>query len=688
MKTVGEDFPSSVRVGTPNASSRAGSVAATSYINPERLMDDLTILYAARDRVMLSLTALDCAAMAAGTPIRSTSARERFVDLGTRLREVDEIARKAWQDELAAAGGYEPALRPILVKAGQSDARGLKTLVRKDGNHVDATEYDELLAVLEGAIVKAREAGIDDYAASLFAHLDEKTLKILVDDAPSLRYFHADNKELVERLGDVLAQLRGLFAVVVKHPDLETQYPELWKRFETMNPTTILNLLQTGKGWDPDGPLLTGVNTKLLVKIADQVLSPAKRNPTDPDFATATFWRKPMALRLLREDQLSGGKAFSLYLSSPEYNARGFETVSRRLEELVLSSELAVAGAITQKADEDLALRAALLKTHFTNAFDRGSKAEVLQATSLVEFVIATTTSSRSLSKSMKAALAVGLAGMMTHPETRDDLLVCARGGSGTGQTALQDAKVSWNTPTLDIDGNRLRKFIQCLADEPNAVKIIAAAIGPTIASTACAAQGLPSGARLPEGIGFIYGSMLSKFDADTQAKRAFFDGLGLGLTVLFATAGGLATGPGGGMALGALGSGVLQNITALVDVEPKNKLGLPMTDEGMREYFQCTYVMASYKWLSADTKSEVLKSLSTKVELPEIRPVLSNVKDMLQIANQGMLSSADLQRVSNLIFKGSMKETNGLQTADQVTINKFFNTASEAAEQARKGVK
>lgn len=647
-------------------------------------MDDLTILYAARDRVMLSLTALDCAAIAAGTPIRSTSARERFVDLGTRLREVDEIARKAWQDELGAAGGYKPALRPILVKAGQCDARGLKTLVHKDGNHIDATEYDELLAVLEGAIVQAREAGIEDYAASLFANLDEKTLKILVNDAANSQYLHAGDKALVQRLGDVLAQLRGLFAVVVKHPDLETRFPEFWKRVETMNPTAILNLLQTGKAWNPDGPLLKGTNTKLLVKIADQVLSPAKQSQSDPDFATATFWRKPMALRLLREDQLSGGKAFSLYLSSPNFDVTGFDTVSRRLNELVEASELAFSGAITQKTDEDLALRAALLRTHFTNAFDKGSTADVLQATSLLEIMIAKTSNPSGLSKAMREALAVGFAGMMTHPETRDDLLVCARGGSGTGQTNLQDAKVSWNTPTLDIDGNRLRKFIQCLADEPNAVKIIAAAIGPTIASTARAAQGLPSGARLPEGIGFIYGSMLSKFDADAKAKRAFFDGLGLGLTVLFATAGGLATGPGGGMAFGALGSGVLQNITTLVDVEPKNKLGIPMTEEGMREYFQCAYIMASYKWLSEKTKSAVSLKLSAKSENWVSRPILTIVNGMLQVANADKMTPQDLKRVQKLIVQASTKEPNGIESANQKAINFFFDRTSEAASYAR----
>ena len=102
----------------------------------------------------------------------------------------------------------------------------------KDGNHLDATEYDELLSVLEGAIVQAREAGIEEYAASLFSNLDANTLKRLVRDAGNLKYLNADDKLLVQRLGDLLAELRDLFSVVVKLPDLETRFPQFWTRLD------------------------------------------------------------------------------------------------------------------------------------------------------------------------------------------------------------------------------------------------------------------------------------------------------------------------------------------------------------------------------------------------------------------------------------------------------------------------
>jgi hypothetical protein len=605
MKIVGEDYPGSIRVIASRAASRAGSVA-DSYINPERLMDDLARLYASRDRVITSLTALDCAAIAAGTPIRSTSARERFMDLGMRLRDIEATARQAWQGEVAAAGGYKLALRPILVKAGECDARGLKNLLTKDGKHIDAEEYDELLGILEGAIVKAREAGIEEYAASLFTNLDANTLNRLVRDAANIKYLQADNKLLVQHLGDIVAELRDLFSVVVKAPDLQTRFPQFWSHLETMDPSVVLALLQTGLGWNPEGPLLKGVNPNLLTMIADRVLTPEVRAQNDPNFATTNYWRKSMVLQLLREDQLSGGRALSLFLSAPRQNAAGFATVSRHLDALTETSLIDLTGAFRLNTDRENAIRADLLKTHFTNVFDEGSKADVLQAASLLELVIANTEKLPDLSKPMRAALAVGFAGMMTHPETRDDLLRRAKIGSGTGQNDFEDAKVSWRVPGLDIDGTRLGKFLECLADEPKAVKTIAAAFGPSIASTAQAAKQLPSGANLPGGLGFIYGSMLRKFDADANAKRAFFDGLGLGLTILFASAGGLTLGLGTAVTVGALGSGVLQNITSLVDVEPKNSLGLPMDDGGIREFFTCAYVMAGYKWLSKDTRTTI----------------------------------------------------------------------------------
>jgi hypothetical protein len=650
------------------------------------LMDDLARLYASRDRVITSLTALDCAAIAAGTPIRSTSARERFLDLGVRLRDIEATARQAWQGEVAAAGGYKLALRPILVKAGECDARGLKNLLTKDGKHIDAEEYDELLGILEGAIVKAREAGIEEYAASLFTNLDANTLNRLVGCAGGLQYQNADNRLLVQRLGDVLAELRDLFAIVVTSPNLETRFPQFWSRLDTMNPTTLLNLLQTGRGWNPDGPLLKGVDSHLLAKIADRVLAPDPHShlPNDPGFSLEAFWRKPVVLRLLREDQLSGGKAFSLFLSSSTFNDAGFATVTRHLEALTSTSHIESSGAFALNSELDNRRTAELLKTHFTNAFDSGSKADVLQATSLLELVIANTSKLPDLSKPMRAALAVGFAGMMTHPETQVDLMDCASDGSGTGRNDTDASKISWLHPRVDIDGDRMGKFIQSIAEEPRAVKTLAAAFGPAIAISARIAQGLPSGAHLPEGLGFIYGSMLRKFDSDAEAKRAFFDGLGLGLTVLFATAGGLAGGPSTSMIAGALGSGILQNITSLVDMDPKNNLDLPMTTDGVRNFFKCAYVMASYKWLKGETKKAIEERLKEEPLKGELPPRLAIVDGMLQIANTKKMSGSDQRRIASLIANGASAEPKGIQGSDQESIDFFFDRASESTRRAR----
>ena len=213
MRIIGEGYSGAVRVSTARVNSTVPSKpkgAVDSFINPERLLDDLAELRAARDRVMLALSVLDRASTAAGTPIRSTSAREQFSYLDQRLRSVESDARQAWQGELAAAGGYKPPLRPILVKAGRGDAHFFETLLAKDGNHLDARECDELLAVLESAIVKAREAGIEEYAASLFANLDTNTLHRLVSDNAKFSYKYGD-KLLGQHLGDVMAELRDLF---------------------------------------------------------------------------------------------------------------------------------------------------------------------------------------------------------------------------------------------------------------------------------------------------------------------------------------------------------------------------------------------------------------------------------------------------------------------------------------------
>jgi hypothetical protein len=83
--------------------------------------------------VFKSLDALDAAARYAGTPIRSGSPRERFTHLFGVIREVETTARKAWQDELIAAGGTNRPLRLALEKAAKNDALYVTKLLSKDG---------------------------------------------------------------------------------------------------------------------------------------------------------------------------------------------------------------------------------------------------------------------------------------------------------------------------------------------------------------------------------------------------------------------------------------------------------------------------------------------------------------------------------------------------------------------------
>ena len=189
------------------ARSQSNPSTPANFVNPERLLDDITELYAARLRVIEGLDSLDAAARLAGTPIRSTSARERFADMASWLRETEAVARNAWHDELAAAGGMTANLRSILVKAGTSDARAIGALVAKDGLEIDSAEYDELLSVVEGAIVSAKESGSDHYAANLFASLDEVTLRHLTILLPKIVWATTPTNETAAKAKDLLSEL-------------------------------------------------------------------------------------------------------------------------------------------------------------------------------------------------------------------------------------------------------------------------------------------------------------------------------------------------------------------------------------------------------------------------------------------------------------------------------------------------
>ena len=115
----------------------------TSYINPERLMDDVAELYAARDRVFGALDALDAASRNAGTPIRSGSPRESFTHLFGVIREVETTVRKTWQEELNASGGADLSLSKALTVGAKIDALYVSKLTRKDAENSRAPNAND-----------------------------------------------------------------------------------------------------------------------------------------------------------------------------------------------------------------------------------------------------------------------------------------------------------------------------------------------------------------------------------------------------------------------------------------------------------------------------------------------------------------------------------------------------------------
>jgi hypothetical protein len=112
----------------------------TNYIDHERLMDDVAQLYAARDRVITSLDELDAASRNAGTPVRSSSPRERFTHLFGVIREVETTARRSWQDELRASSGANLSLTRALAVGAKNDTLYVTKLVSKRGHQRNAND--------------------------------------------------------------------------------------------------------------------------------------------------------------------------------------------------------------------------------------------------------------------------------------------------------------------------------------------------------------------------------------------------------------------------------------------------------------------------------------------------------------------------------------------------------------------
>lgn len=687
------------------------SAPLENYVNPERLLDDISKLYEARIRVITALDSLDAAARFAGTPIRSTSARERFADLATRLRDIESIARKAWHDELLAAGGMTANLRTVLVKAGASDARALNTLVAKDGLTIDTTEYDELLAVVEGAIVSAKESGVEDYAAHLFASLDQVTLRRLTILLPKMAWATTPTEETVAKARDLLCELRELFAAAIRTPDLEHRAPTFWSTLNTMDPQILTFLLQQGRDWRGDLHVATNADPAVIVRLATRMLI---QNPSDhsldPVHGVSTPEPRLVVLAMLQADLDAGGPALSMFLSTADKTTSGIATATEHLMALVAPKGKLVPSIpwhspdVWKESKAEATASAKLLEAFFKKSFDptygyelpgatfgfelgaqnestrsASSVGSLQQGADLLKIIISNTSRFTSFTAPMKVALATGFAGAMINPVTSKDLVNSIQSVSSDRLTDTGATIIALQKEEFDTDGTRTLQFVKALASEPKAVRTIAAAFAPMISRNARLLGELPAGS-IAEGIGFVYGAILRQFDSNAATRREFYDGLGLGLTVLFATTGALTTGPAGGMAAGALGSGILQNITDLVNLEPHNSEGLPMGENAMREYFRCTYIFACFTFLTPETQARIKDHLLRLSARLTINLKFDSLSGMLRIKNFAGFPPEVQHEIQTTVIETALAEK-----ADQIAISAFATTVAAFGETTRR---
>jgi hypothetical protein len=661
----------------------------TSYVNPERLMDDIAEIYRARDRVFQGLDQLDCAARNAGTPIRSTSARERFTHLLGVIRGAEADARKAWQSELAAAGGMTPQLTKLVVAAGAADARTIDSLLAKDGDELSVDEYEELVVVLDGAIIDSADqvgAGAQDYAASFFASVDNSKLARLVATLASWTAPDYRDTARGRQAQRVQSELRALFERAVEHDDVFARYPAFAARIEALDVRTLNVLLLTDEQTvrrdrpallsDPGAGRPIGISSGCLVRLAQKILVDPKSLflPVSSDSKVPS--PRMTILRLLEADTQRGGGAVARYLAPATTSVAGMEAASTLLLALVAPDR---SGWLVESRAE-AALSAKVMKSFFVQAFDHGTDAQVRAAAEVLELTIANTAKLGVASHPMLAALATGFAGTMIHPLTAGELLNAGARDNGTAPGSIRNiARTGFNPGGTDLGA-----FLTRLATDPLAVRTIFGSLGPMLRTASQAGEGLPATATLIDGWGFIQGAILSKFDEAAQNRRAMIDGTSAWLTAGLAAFGALAGGPGTSMAAGFLGSGVLQTIASMVDVPIGNTEGIATTEKAIRSQLALVYVTSLYSQLQNDTKKRITDALA-EVQFKATRPKVEFTADgRLQIANLPALLPEDVKLAFGTITSAALSENNVATTIDQLAINSFAKLGAQTVQVIR----
>lgn len=520
------------------------------YVNVEKLMNDVVRLHAVRDQIVFGLDELDSASREAGTPVRSTLARDRIWSLLAMIRDIEAMARKVWQEEFAAGGALTPKLASLLAKAGAADARTVQELIEGAGSEISEAEFDDLMLVLDGTVMNPDRGGVGvfEYAANFILKLDPKVLARFTDELEKFTFRPRHDLARGNRAATLLHELRMLFANVFA-AKIDSAFPRLAAKIDSFSLKSLNLVLQ-----QEHAPILQPPISDLwLTRIAQRFLTdPAALASSWPgSFADEIAPIRTTVLRLLQSNQNSGGNALALYLKPASESEAHLKAASRRLLALVTpnTSLLKDPSDFRSASTAEDELAALLIRNHFAQAFDSSDPARVAEAGENLELLIANVKDLKVLSTPMTQALAAGLAGAMVNPLINQHLL------NSTLVMHTDGRLVAVGYKRFKPGNANLLAFIEKLATKPEAIRIVAAAFGPMIASCAKRESGLPTDSNLVRGAGFIMGAMQVQLDKENESRRAFIEGLAISATVLFATGGPFVGGPAGSFAAGKVGS-------------------------------------------------------------------------------------------------------------------------------------
>jgi hypothetical protein len=664
-------------------------VAPRNYVNVEKLLEDVVRLHALRDVILLGLDDLDAASVKACKPIRSVPARGSMSHLLTMIRDAEVMARKIWQEEVAASGVVTPRLATLLTKAAAADAQTVQRLVKRDGKSLNDAEYDELLDVLNGAVVDPDRGGlgVTEYAKAFVNGLDPKLLqRLLVELREALSpVYQGTGKQL--RAEKVLHELRMLFANVLSGSAAEV--PGLVAIVDGLSVESLNVLLLP----EPAPWKLARINDVWLGRLALRILPDgASLHSSVANFDGDQLLPSPRmtVLRLLAENQTYGGRALADYMKPFSRSERHMDNASNRMLALLSPNSFFDKGStgLRHASLDEEALAAEVVKQHFLAEFGSTDRARVAAAGEALELAISGIEDLKAVSKPMTQSLAWAFSGLMTNPLINQQLLESVSKVRG-----VESAWTAGNNDGFDPGNDQLFAFLGLLAKDSGATRIVAGSIGPMITSTAKLFNRLPTRETLAEGAGYILGAMQAQVDRDNASRRNLVEGLAMSATVLAASAGGLVGGPTGATATGFLGSGIVDFLAAKLNTD-RYPAGVAFGTKEVEDYFKKVYVLAAFQWLDEPTKVKIVGALKANSMAPASERLKATYKASsvpsgpngqtqieLKIANLDVLKSADLDKLLSLMSDAATSDNEG-QT--QSSIKNFALLGAQNAAKTR----